>query len=132
MKFLVSLYAILNATLKDCSSGTSIFSVNSMSLDPPNPAPGDRVAFFLDYSVPTSTTVTDGTARYEVNYNFIPLSPTIQPLCSNIPCPLGPGRYTNTTYSTWPTGLSGSIRTRMAWLDPSGTMLLCTEISGKV
>jgi hypothetical protein len=53
MKFLVSLYAILNATLKDCSSGTSIFSVNSMSLDPPNPAPGDRVAFFLDYSVPT-------------------------------------------------------------------------------
>lgn len=132
MKFLVSLYAILNATLKDCSSGTSIFSLNSMSLDPPNPAPGDRVAFFLDYSVPTSTTVTDGTARYEVNYNFIPLSPTIQPLCSNIPCPLGPGRYTNTTYSTWPTGLSGSIRTRMAWLDPSGTMLLCTEISGKV
>ena len=132
MKFLVSLYAILNATLKDCSSGTSIFSVNSMSLDPPNPAPGDRVAFFLDYSVPTSTTVTDGTARYEVNYNFIPLSPTIQPLCSNIPCPLGPGRYTNTTYSIWPTGLSGSIRTRMAWLDPSGTMLLCTEISGKV
>ena len=131
MKFLVSLYAILNATLKDCSSGTSIFSVNSMSLDPPNPAPGDRVAFFLDYSVPTSTTVTDGTARYEVNYNFIPLSPTIQPLCSNIPCPLGPGRYTNTTYSIWPTGLSGSIRTRMAWLDPSGTMLLCTEISGK-
>ena len=132
MKFLLSLYAVLNATQKDCSSGTSLFSLNTMSLDPPNPSPGDRVAFFLDYSVPTGTTVTDGTARYEVNYNFIPLSPTIQPLCSNIPCPLGPGRYTNTTYSTWPTGLSGSIRTRMAWLDPSGTMLLCTEISGKV
>jgi hypothetical protein len=132
MKFLVSLYAILNATLKDCSSGTSVFGVNSMSLNPPNPSPGDRVAFFLDYTVPTGSTVTDGTARYEVTYNFIPLSPTIETLCSNVPCPLGAGRYTNTTYSTWPTGLSGSIMTRMKWLEPSGAMLLCTEISGKV
>jgi hypothetical protein len=132
MKFLVSLYAVLNATLKDCSSGTSVFSVNTMSLDPPNPSPGQQVAFFLDYTVPTGTTVTDGTARYELTYNFIPLSPTIQPLCSNIPCPLGPGNYKNTTWSTWPTGLSGTIISRMKWLDPSGTMLICTEISGKV
>ena len=132
MKSFVSLYAILNATLKDCSSGMSLFNLNTMSLNPPNPSPGDRVAFFLDYSVPTGLSVGDGTARYEVTYNFIPLSPTIQPLCSNIPCPLGTGRYTNTTYSSWPTGLSGTIMSRMKWLDPSGAMLLCTEISGKV
>jgi len=131
MKFL-SLYAVLNATLKDCSSGTSLFTVNMMSLDPPNPAPGQQVGFTLDYSVPPSTVITDGTARYETTYNFIPLAPTIQPLCSNIPCPLESGRYLNTTYSMWPTGLSGTIMTRMKWLDPTGTMLICTEISGKV
>ena len=131
MKFL-SLYAVLNATLKDCSSGTSLFTVNMMSLDPPNPAPGQQVAFTLDYSVPPSTVITDGTARDETTYNFIPLAPTIQPLCSNIPCPLESGRYLNTTYSMWPTGLSGTIMTRMKWLDPTGTMLICTEISGKV
>ena len=132
MKFLVSLYAILNATLKDCSSGTSLFQVNSMALVPPNPSPGDNTSFTLDYTVPYNTTVTDGSARYEVTYNFIPLTPTIQPLCQNIPCPLGAGRYVNTTYSTWPTGLSGTIMSRMKWLDPAGTLLLCTEISGKV
>lgn len=131
MKFL-SLYAVLNATLKDCSSGTSVFTVNTMSLDPPNPAPGQQVGFTLDYTVPPSTVVTDGTARYEMTYNFIPLAPTIQPLCSNIPCPLESGRYLNTTYSMWPTGLSGTIMTRMKWLDTTGTMLICTEISGKV
>jgi hypothetical protein len=131
MKFL-SLYAVLNATLKDCSSGTSVFTVNTMSLDPPNPAPGQQVGFTLDYTVPPSTVVTDGTARYEMTYNFIPLAPTIQPLCSNIPCPLESGRYLNTTYSMWPTGLSGTIMTRMKWLDTTGTILICTEISGKV
>jgi hypothetical protein len=132
MKFFIALYAAFNATLKDCSFGKSVFNVNTMSLDPSNPSPGDRVAFFLDYSVPTGVSVADGTARYEVTYNFIPLSPTIQSLCSNIPCPLGSGRYTNTTLSIWPTGLSGTIQSRMKWLDPSGTLLLCTEISGKV
>jgi len=131
MKYL-SLYAVLNATLKVCNSGITLFTVNTMSLDPPNPAPGQRVAFTLDYTVPPSTVITDGTARYEITYNFIPLAPTIQPLCSNIPCPLESGRYVNTTYSMWPTGLSGTMVSRMKWLDPAGTMLLCTEISGKV
>ena len=132
MKFLVSLYAVLNATLKDCSSGTSVFTINSMSLDPPNPSPGQKTAFFLDYTVPPNTLVTDGTTRYEVTYNFLPFSPTIEPLCANVPCPLGPGRYLNTSYSTWPTGLSGTLMTRMKWLDPVGTLLICTEISSKV
>lgn len=132
MKLLVSLYAVLNATVKDCSSGTSVFTINALSLDPPNPSPGQNISFTLDYTVPLNTTVTDGTSRYEVSYNFIPLSPTIQPLCANIPCPLGSGRYTNTTYSNWPTGLSGTITSRMKWLDPVGTLLLCSEISGKV
>lgn len=132
MKLLVSLYAVLNATVKDCGSGTSVFQMNAMSLDPANPAPGQRVGFSIDYTVPPSTTVSDGTARYELTYNFIPFSPTTEPLCSNVPCPLGPGRYSNTTYSTWPTGLSGSIMSRMKWLNPNGALLLCSEISGKV
>ena len=132
LKFAVSLYAVLNATVKDCGSGKSVFTVNTMSLDPPNPAPGQRVGFTLDYTVPYNTTVTDGTTTYDVSYNFIPMSPTTQSLCSNVPCPLGAGRYVNTSYSDWPTGLSGTIKTRMKWLDPVGTLLLCSEISGKV
>jgi hypothetical protein len=132
MKLFLALYAVLNATLKDCSSGTSLLVVNKMSLEPSAPSPGQKVGFTLDYTVHPNTIITDGTARYETTYNFIPLSPTIQPLCSNIPCPLGPGRYVNTTYSTWPTGLSGTIVSRMKWLDSTGTLLICTEISGKV
>jgi hypothetical protein len=119
-------------TVRDCCLGTSIFKINSVNLTPADPKPGESVALNLDYTVPSDVIVTGGQTRYDITYNFLPLAPTIEPLCQNIPCPLGPGTYLNSTYSTWPTGLSGTVNTKITWLDEVGTQLLCIGIVAKV
>ncbi len=116
-------------TLKNCASGTSVFTMNSASLVPANPAAGDVVDLHLDYTVPEGTTVTGGTAQYDVTLNFIPFAPSTEPLCQDVPCPLGPGTYSNVTQSMWPTGVSGTLVSKMTWKDEGEKVLLCLQIN---
>ncbi len=118
------------ATVKDCGGGTGLFTINSLGLDPVSPTPGQEITLNLDYTVPEGLTVTDGTTRYDITLNFIPFSPSTNPLCQDIPCPLGPGHYVNATKSTWPSGVSGSFTSKMTWTDQDGQKLLCVAISG--
>ena len=124
--------SVPNPVVKDCGGGKTIFFLNAASIDPPNPAPNDAVTLHLDYTVPPGTLVTGGEAKYSATYNFIPLSPTVEPLCSNIPCPLGPGRYVNNSISRWPSGLSGSLTTTLRWSDEAANPLLCINIIAKL
>jgi hypothetical protein len=103
-----------------------------MALTPVDPTPGQTATLYLDYTVPEGLTIMDGTAEYDVTYNYIPFSPTTEPLCQDIPCPLGPGRYQNTSDSEWPTGVSGFLDTKMKWLDTNKNLLLCVEISAQI
>lgn len=119
-----------SATVKNCASGTSLFTINKLSLDPPTAVAGAQSTLYLDYTVPEGTTVTDGTTSYSITLNFIPFAPSTNPLCADIPCPLGPGSYSNATKSTWPAGVSGSFTSKMTWQDSSNTLLLCVQISG--
>jgi hypothetical protein len=119
-------------TVKDCAATSSIFKVTSLSVAPVNPASGDPFDLHMEWTVPDGVTVTDGTAKYSVTLNYIPFSPSTEPLCQDIPCPMGPGKYTNTTTSTWPSGVTGSLTTKMEWLQPDGATLACVSISGTV
>jgi hypothetical protein len=133
--FLLCLLSLLTAvvaappTVKDCGGGKTRFVLNALSLSPSNPSPNDAVTLHLDYTVPPGTLVTGGEARYSATYNFIPLTPTVEPLCSNIPCPLGPGRYLNSTVSSWPSGLTGTLTTILRWSDENAHSLLCISIA---
>jgi hypothetical protein len=128
---LLSLALAADPTVKDCGAGKSIFTLNAASLLPPNPTPDQSVLFHIDYTVPTGVSISAGEARYAVTYNFIPLTPTVQPLCSVLACPTLPGRYTNDTSSLWPAGLSGSVITKLTWLDDSARLLLCVSIAAQ-
>jgi hypothetical protein len=119
-------------TVNDCAIGKSAFTLSSLSIYPMTPIGGDTVTLYMDYTVPTGMTVTGGTATTSVKYNFINLQPTTEPLCSNIPCPLTAGSYSNTTKSVWPSGLSGSVKSRLTWENEEKTLLACIEISGKL
>jgi len=116
----------------DCGGGKSVFTISALSLAPAQPVAGENVSLHLEYSVPAGVTVTAGEARYAVTYNFIPLTPTVEPLCRNIPCPLSTGSYSNTTYMLWPSGLSGSLTTKITWVDPTAKQLLCINIVASV
>lgn len=124
--------ATSSMTAKDCSAGTSKFTVGPVSVDPINPVAGDPFNLHLTYTVPDGLTVTDGTAEYDITLNFIPFQPSKEPLCQDVPCPLGPGTYSNTTTSTWPSGITGSLVNKMKWLDTDGSLLLCIQVSGNV
>jgi hypothetical protein len=128
------LYAIVSyaITVKDCGAGKGLFTINSLSVNPVLPSPGENVTMGLGYTVPLGATVDGGTASYAVTYNFIPLTPTTESLCKNVPCPIGPGTYTNESTAAWPTGLSGSIVIKMTWKDSLDRLLLCTQTSGTV
>ena len=102
-----------------------------MSIDPAIPVPGAPLTLQLTYEVPDGLTVTDGTAEYDVTYNYIPFTPSVEPLCQDIPCPLGPGVYTNHSTTTWPDGLAGQLVSQMKWWDSSKNLLLCVEIASQ-
>lgn len=129
---LLKFFGLITAPiLRDCGAGKSLFTINSLSLSPVSPNPGDNVLLNLDYTVPQGLTVVDGDATYSMTYNFLPLSPTVEPLCQDIPCPLSSGRYVNQSSSVWPTGLSGTLDTKIIWANEMGTQLLCMSISAK-
>lgn len=119
------------STVEDCGAGSSIFKINSVTLDPPAPTPGQNMTLFLDYTVPDGVSVVGGQAEYDVTWNFIPLEPSVEPLCLDIPCPLGPGRYQNQSTSLWPDSVSGYITSQMKWFDEANSLLLCVEIAGQ-
>lgn len=132
--FLSSYLATQNtqSTVRSCSSSGALFKITELHLDPAAPSPGQEVALTLSYEVPEGILVTDGTSSFEATFNFIPLTPTLQPLCEDVACPITSGAKTNTTRSIWPSGVTGSFTTKMHWNLLTGDELLCVEIGGKL
>jgi hypothetical protein len=122
---LALLLSAINAATVTLCGGT--FSVLDCSITPTNPVPGDNVTLHMQYAVPSL--ITDGTSQLTFTYNFLPLTPVVEPLCSNVPCPLEPGTYFNDTVFSWP-DVSGTFTSVMKWTDPSSKLLLCIKISG--
>lgn len=118
-------------TVNDCSAGKSIFTLNSASVTPDIPVAGENVYITIFYTVPEGMTVTGGTSEYSATYNFLPLSTTIEPLCSDVPCPLRSGQYTNESETMWPSGISGTLSTQMKWFDTDKDLLLCLGVTWK-
>jgi hypothetical protein len=133
--FLAAVFFAVNNTasnsVKDCSAGKSLIKFVSGSLLPDPVVPGQDSSITLNLEVPAGCYVDAGTAKYSFSFNGIPFSPTTEDLCSDIACPLGPGPYTNTTISTFPTGVSGKIVTRIEWLTPANEQLLCVDVTAK-
>ncbi len=118
-------------SVQDCAPGESLFTITDLALDPVAPVAGQNITLHLGYEVPDGLTVKGGIAEYDVTYNYIPFSPSKEPLCSNIPCPLGPGSYQNASTSQWPDSLSGLLVSQMKWWDDQDRLLLCVEIAGQ-
>ena len=132
----VSLYSLFVTTLasvSDCSNGASLFKLTSMSFLPDPVVPGENSTLLLSMTVPEEITVADNAyASYTTTYNFIPFSPTVDPLCDvTVPCPITVG--TLHTYSSLPIDptLSGSLQVKIEWRDMV-RQLLCVLIKTKV
>jgi hypothetical protein len=125
----LSLLTSVAASINDCGGGKSMFTVNALGFWPDPAFKNANSTISYDYTVPT--TINSGTAEYSVTYNFIPLSPTIEDLCTQTKCPILPGQYNQSSSSIFP-DVSGSITIKTRWFDNAKNLLLCTFVQTKV
>jgi hypothetical protein len=74
--------------------------------------------------------VAGGTATYSVTYNFIPLSPTVNDLCLEVPggCPIMPGTLDTVSSIPFDDSLSGQIAIKIDWKDLEAQQLMCVSV----
>ena len=125
-----ALFTPVYASIKDCSP-KSLFKVNNLGFWPDPAVPNSNSTVSFDYTVPGPEPVTAGRAKYSVTYNFLPLAPTVEDLCSQTTCPILPGTYNQSSSSNFPSA-SGTIVIKIEWFDSAGTQLLCAQINTKV
>jgi hypothetical protein len=129
---LAASYAASLSSVSDCSKGASQVKINSMTFQPDPPVKGQNSTLTLDLNVPIE--IQSGTATYSFTYNFIPLTPTVEDLCSQIPngCPIKTGPLNLvSSYPIDPT-LRGTIVAKIEWKDTANVELLCVSITMKV
>jgi len=129
MFYLLSLLAVATGLVKDCNV-TSIFRPTELGLTPDPPVVGQPVHLTVRFDNP-GPAITDGTVITSVTLNFIPFSPTREPLCTNTACPLVSGPNDRSTVSTWPSGINGNLVTKSVWNSVEGDNLLCIQTSVK-
>jgi hypothetical protein len=130
MLFLIfAAFAAASASVTNCGSN-SVFEITQLILNPPNTVKsGDNVSLTLLYTSPVE--VDSGTITTSVTYNFLPLTPTTAPLCSSVPCPIGVGDHDGSSWFLVPTGVRGTVVTKIVWTDVNSTQLLCISINMK-
>lgn len=129
---ILALLLSANASVTDCSKSTALFTLTSLSFSPDPPVKGQNSTLLLSMDVPSE--VTGGTATYSVTYNFIPLSPTTEDLCTVSPggCPIRPGKLDTVSSIPFDGSLTGSITFKIEWKDLSLAQLMCVSIKTTV
>jgi len=116
---------LISASIKDCGTG-SLFKITELSQDPPDSIKAnENLHMTLKYSVPSE--VISGTATKTITLNYIPFSPTVEDLCINAPCPITVGDHDGSTTYPFPSGVSGTLVSKVEWKDDKGRQLLCIQ-----
>jgi len=129
---LAASYAASLSSVSDCSKGASQIKINSMSFLPDPPVKGQNSTLTLDLNNPSN--ILGGTARYSITYNFIPLTPEVNDLCSQVSggCPIKTGPLNVVSSYPIDPSLRGTIGVKIEWKDTANLQLLCISISMKV
>jgi len=123
-----AMFHATDANIKDCSSGNSLFDFTDLALKPDPPVPGQQVAMTVRFTNPGGT-VDDGTVTTSVTLNFVPFTPSVEPLCTNTKCPIVNGLNDRSTVGTTPTSIQGKVVTKIVWTAVNGSELFCIETS---
>jgi hypothetical protein len=123
--FLAYVAAAIGAvTVKDCSSGSSVFDVISLSFSPDVPVGGQNGTLHSVYSVPEE--ITAGSAKYSCALNGLPVYSETFDLCSQTACPIGTGTHDDFSTSEVP-AVSGKVSCTIDWRSTDNRQLLCIQ-----
>lgn len=117
---------VINFDLKSCGSDTDLAQNLNLSVDPKLP----QIDYTLFLDAELSETIESGTSKYDITYNGLPFSPTINDLCteikkSNITCPLIMGHISSESKGLIPSDLSGKVIIKNQWYNNIGDRILC-------
>lgn len=131
MKILIALAALVSsafASISDCGTNP-LFTITTLRQSPDTYVkPGDNTTLILKYNVPDAGMyIEGGTATTSLNLNGIPFSPSTEDLCTKVTCPITPGEHDGSSWTTFPSGVSGKIVSKVVWTDSKGTELLCIK-----
>ena len=133
LQMIKGLIAFIAATvsLKDCGNpATDQAIITGYGFSPSNPIAGDLTELWVAYDL--KSPITGGTASYSLSLNGIPFTPTIDELCTQTVCPKEVGSYNETSHSTFPSGISGKIVSKIIWKNQDNNPVWCLESTFKV
>ncbi len=128
MGFLRGALMVLAAivTLKDCGNPNSDQAViTGIGFSPSNPVAGNPTELWVAYDL--RTPIQGGTATYSLTLNGIPFTPTVDDLCTQTACPKDAGFYNETSHSTFPSGISGKIVSKIQWKNQDNLPVWCVQ-----
>lgn len=124
--FALSCIGSVFGTVSDCGAGKGLFTITELSQDPvTNVVAGQNVSLTLKYTAPKE--IAAGTATTSVTLNFIPFTPTVEDLCTKASCPITVGEHDGSSWGVMPSGVSGSLVSKVEWKDSLGRLLLCIQ-----
>ena len=119
------------ATIRDCGNGLGRAALVGFDSYPASPVAGDNVTLWVEYDLPAPE-ITGGTATYSVTLNSIPFPKTVDPLCEQTSCPKLVGLNNESSSSIFPSGVSGTIKSKIEWTDQDDALVWCVETTWKV
>lgn len=125
--------AIFAATvsLRDCGNpATDQSTITGFGFSPSNPVGGDPTELWVAYDL--KSPITSGTATYSVTLNGIPFPSTNDDLCTQTICPKDIAIYNETSHSTFPTGVTGKIISKIQWKNQNSQPIWCLETTFKI
>jgi len=130
---LIFVKAVTQFKVSSCGTTTDLMQNVVLSVSPV--LPQTDYTLYLDGDL--NTNVTSGTSEYAITYNFIPLSPTTNDLCteinaSNVTCPLSIGSFASESKGKITDGLSGSVTIKNQWFNENKERILCMLFSIKI
>jgi hypothetical protein len=132
LTLLFAFFTMTQATVADCGAGKSLFQIVDQGFSPEPPVSGQPYDYWFYYTVPDGVSVDAGTAKYSLNLNGIPFTPSTEDLCTQTFCPKTTGSYNESSHDTWPGGVSGKVVTKLEWFDADGNLLLCSQTTERV
>lgn len=132
---IINLFALFKTALtvkqfqyKSCGTSTDLAQNLYLGISSDLP----QTDYILYLGADLSQEVNQGTSKYSVTYNFIPVSPSTEINKSNITCPLNVSHIASESKGTVPSGLSGTVVIKNEWFDVSGARILCMQFTIKI
>jgi hypothetical protein len=113
-------------SLRDCGNpATDQATITGFGFSPSSPNPGDPTELWVAYDL--KSTLTSGTSTYSFTLNGIPFPATVDDLCTQTECPKEIGFQNETSKSTFPSGISGKIISKIQWTNQEKQPVWCLE-----